>query len=190
MDDRHLDALRREARVLLRAVGGGDPAARERATTVLGARADDRFVLADALHVVAREQGASSWPVLVARATAGAIRAALDEQSPGEDGPAEVEVETDLRYPDRSPVVIHVRRRQTRFLLSDRGEAVNRSGRPDGWADTAERAVRRTGMNVSSTTGAVFVPAAGARDLDDLALRLARASLDVLDALLGLDEQE
>jgi hypothetical protein len=189
MDDRQLDALRRGARVLLRAVGAGDPTAKERATTVLGARADHRFVLADALHVMAREQGASSWPALVARAKAGAIRAALNEQSTGEDGPADVEVETDFRYPDRSPVVIHVRRRQRRFLLSDRGEAVNRSGRPAGWAETAERAVRRTGMNVSPTTGAVFVPAAGARDLDDLALRLARASLDVLEALLGLDEQ-
>jgi hypothetical protein len=49
--------------------------------------------------------------------------------------------------------------------------------------------VRRTGMNVSPTTGAVFVPAAGVRDLDDLALRLARASVEVLEALLELGEQ-
>ena len=188
MDDRQLDARRREARALLRAVGAGDPAARERAAAVLGARADERFVLADALHVVAREQGASSWPALVARARAGVVRTALDEEST-DDGPAEIEVETGLRYPDGSPVVIHVRRRETRFLLTDRAAAVNRSGRPAGWAETAERAVRRTGMNVSPTTGAVFVPAAGARDLDDLALRLARASLDVLEALLALDVQ-
>jgi hypothetical protein len=187
MDDRQLDARRREARALLRAARAGDPDARKRAAAVLGARADERFVLADALHVVAREQGASSWPALVARVRAGAVRAALDEGSPDE-GPAELEVETDLRYPDGSPVVIHVRRREARFLLTDRGEAVVRSGRPAGWTDTAERVVRRTGMNVSPTTGAVFVPAAGARDLDDLVLRLARASLDVLEALLELDE--
>ena len=190
MDDRQLDARRREARALLRAVRAGDPDARERATSVLGARVDDRFALSDALHVVAREQGASSWPALVSRARAGVVRTALQEEPTHDDEPAEVEVETDLRYPDGSPVVIHVRRRQTRFLLTDRGEALLRSGRPSGWAETAERVVRRTGMNVSPTTGAVFVPAAGARDLDDLAFRLARASLDALEALLELDEQE
>lgn len=187
MDDRQLDVRRREARALLRASRAGDPAARERAAAVLGDRADERFVLADALHVVAREQGASSWPALVARVKAGTVRSVLDEESP-EAGPAELEVETDLRYPDGSPVVIHVRRREARFLLTDHGEAVVRSGRPAGWMDAAERAVRRMGMNVSPTTGAVFVPAAGGRDLDDLALRLARASLDVMEALVELDE--
>jgi hypothetical protein len=189
MDDRQLDARRREARTLLRSVRTGNLDARARATSVLGARVDERFVLADALHVVAWEQGALSWPALVARTRAGVVRTALDGEPTHDDGRAEVEVETDLRYPDGSPVVIYVRRRQTRFLLTDRGEALSRSGRPSGWAETAERAVRRTGMNVSPTTGAVFVPAAGVRDLDDLALRLARASVEVLEALLELGEQ-
>jgi hypothetical protein len=188
MDDRQLHALRREARALLRAATSGDTVARERAAVVLRGRAERRFVLADALHVVARERGAPSWPALVARARSGAIRSALEDVTDN-DGNAEVEVETELRYPDGAPVVIVVRRRQRRLLLHDRGEAVTRSGRPQGWAEAAERAVRRSGMNVSPTTGAVFVPASGGRDLDDLALRLARSSLDVLEALVDLDER-
>jgi hypothetical protein len=188
MDDRQLDLLRREARALLRAATSGDAVARERVGAVVRRRAEGRFVLADALHVVARERGAPSWPALVARARSGAIRSALEDVADA-DGYAEVEVETDLRYPDGTPVVIEVRRRQGRLLLHDRGDAVMRSGRPQGWAEAAERAVRRSGMNVSPTTGAVFVPGSGGRDLDDLALRLARSSLGVLEALVELDER-
>jgi hypothetical protein len=185
-DDRQLDSLRREARDLLRAARSGEAAAHARAASVLADRVDERFVLADALHVVARERGARSWPDLVARARRGRIVSALDEVL-GADGCAELEVETDLRYPDGSVVVIAVRRRQHRYLLEDGGEAVRIAGRPPGWEDAAERAVRRSGMNVSHATGTVFVPSVGGRDLDDLALRLARASLDVLEALVELD---
>ena len=45
-------------------------------------------------------------------------------------------------------------------------------------------------MNVSPATGAVFVPAVGRVDLDDLAHRLARSSLDVLEALVELEEPD
>ena len=68
---------------------------------MLGARADERFLLANALHVVARERGASSWPALVAEAKRGRIVTALDEAL-DEDGRAEIEVETDLAYPEVS----------------------------------------------------------------------------------------
>jgi hypothetical protein len=85
--------------------------------------------------------------------------------------------------------VIAVRQRQRRYLLEDGGEAVQLSGRPVGWQEVAERAVRRSGMNVSRVTGAVFVPAVGGRDLDDLAVRLARASLEVLEALVELEKR-
>jgi hypothetical protein len=185
-DERQLDELRREARALQRAAATGDRDARARATAVLGARADERFVLADALYVVAREQGASSWPALVAQAKRGSIASALDDAL-DDEGRAEIEVETDLTYPDGSAVVIGVRRRRQRILLDDRGEAVRQAGRPPGWRDAAERTVLREGMNLAPETGAVFVPAVVGRDLDDLALRVARSSLDVLEALLELD---
>jgi len=185
-DDRELDALRRDARALLNAFRSGDAGAHARAATVLGDRADERFVLADALHVVAREQGAGSWPDLVARARRGAVRAALEDTLDVDDR-AEIDVETGVVFPDGSPLVVTVRQRGRRFLLEDGGESVRRAGSPSGWAAAAEQAVRRSGMNVSASTGAVFVPAVGARDLDDLAARLARASLEVYEALVELE---
>lgn len=184
-----LHALRGEAKTLLRAVSTHDPGARERAAAVLGSRVGRRFVLADALHVVAREQGAESWPALVAHVGRGPIRAALQEEADA-DGVAEIDVETPLSYPDGAPVTITVRRRGRRLVLDDRGAAVARRGRPRGWANVAERAAGRSHMNVSRTTGVVFVPAFdnGRRDLEALARRLARASLDVLEALVELED--
>lgn len=55
---------RREAKALLRAVRGGDARAQSRAYDALGERARERFVLADSLHVLAREHGFRSWPAL------------------------------------------------------------------------------------------------------------------------------
>jgi hypothetical protein len=187
VDDRELHGLRREARALQRAVASRDRVAEERASRVLGRRVERRFALADALHVVAREHGATSWPALVARARRGRVGAALDEGL-DEEGRSEVDVETSLDWPGGEPVVIAVSRRQHRYLLDDRGEAVRRAGRPAGWVTAAEAAARREGMNVSPTNGVIFVPAVGRVDLDDLAHRLARSSLDVLEALVELDE--
>ncbi len=184
--ERSLDHLRRDARRLLRAVAAGDPTARKRAATVRGVRPEQRFVLADALHVVAREQGAESWPALVARSQRGAIRSALDEAL-AEDGRAEVDVQTGLTYPDGVPLYVTIRRREHRYVLDDGGGAISRAGRPPGWADVAHDAVRPSGMNVSPTTGIVFVPVVEGRDLEELAVRLGEASLDVLEALLELD---
>jgi hypothetical protein len=72
-------------------------------------------------------------------------------------------------------------------MLDDQGEAVRRAGRPLRWREAAELAVLREGMNLAPETGAVFVPAVVGRDLDGLAPRLARSSLDVLEALLELE---
>jgi hypothetical protein len=70
-----LDEHRRDAKRLLRAFREGDSAALERARAALGDRARQRFVLADALHVVAVEHGFRSWPAFKheteARATEG-----------------------------------------------------------------------------------------------------------------------
>jgi hypothetical protein len=186
--EHELDALRRDARLLRRAVARGDVRARERAAAVVGPRVDDRFVLADALHVVARESGAPSWPALVGSVRRGPIRAGLDEEA-DESGVAEIDVETGLRFPDGAPVTIAVRRRGRRLMLDDHGDAVTKSGRPRGWADAAERAVEPSHMNLARTTGKVFVPAwdDDRGDLEELARRLARASLDVYEALLELE---
>jgi hypothetical protein len=188
VDDRELHGLRREARALQRAVASRDRVAEERASRVLGGRVERRFALADALHVVAREHGATSWPALVARARRGRVGAALDEGL-DEEGRSEVDVETSVDWPGGEPVVIAVSRRKHRYLLDDRGEAVHRAGRPAGWVAAAEAAAGREGMNVSPTNGVIFVPAVGRVDLDDLAHGLARSSLDVLEALVELDEQ-
>ena len=59
---RGVEHYRREAKALLRAVRRGDPAGAARARDALGDRVGDRFVLADALHVVAVEHGHRSWP--------------------------------------------------------------------------------------------------------------------------------
>jgi hypothetical protein len=48
--------------MLLRAVRSGDASAAARARETIGDRFDDRFVLADALHVLAVEHGHRSWP--------------------------------------------------------------------------------------------------------------------------------
>jgi hypothetical protein len=43
-------------------------------------------------------------------------------------------------------------------------------------------------MNVSRTTGAVFVPAVEGRDLESLATRVAAAALDVDEAIIETDD--
>src|SRR3954471_13549762 len=55
----NLEFQRKQAKRLLRAVHAGEPDAVERAREVLGER--ERFVLADAQHVIALEHGARSW---------------------------------------------------------------------------------------------------------------------------------
>src|SRR4051794_22059177 len=57
LSPKSLARYRDEAKALLRAHRAGDT---ERARAVLGDR--ERFVLADALHVIAREHGYRSWP--------------------------------------------------------------------------------------------------------------------------------
>ncbi|MEA2315552.1 MAG: hypothetical protein QOI03_2244, partial [Solirubrobacteraceae bacterium] len=61
---RGVEHHRREAKALVRAARSGDAQALARAHEALGERAHERFVLADALHVVAVEHGYRSWPAL------------------------------------------------------------------------------------------------------------------------------
>ncbi len=131
--DRELEAARRDARALLRGVRADDREALSRAAAVLGAHLDERFVHADALHVVARELGRDSWPALVAERRRGAIRAALDA-SLAEDGSDTIDVDTGLAYPDGTPVLVTVRRRNYRYMLDDGAIAVATSWSTDGVA--------------------------------------------------------
>lgn len=172
-----LEYYRREAKRLVRAFRAGDEAARERAARVLGERG--RFVLSDAQFVLAREHGLPSWADF--RRTLES--SPLDALAEGERG--EVVVDSGLTYGDGEPVEILVRKRLHRYLLTDRGRAVAKSGKPAGWREPAEWAAEP--MNLDRT-GAVFVPAVGGSDLRDLVVRLADASRAVHEALLVLDE--
>jgi hypothetical protein len=97
----------------------------------------------------------------------------------------EVVVDSGLAYGDGEPVEILVRKRLHRYLLTDQGRAVAKSGKPPGWREPAEWAAEP--MNVDRK-GAVFVPAVAGRDLNDLVVRLADASRAVHEALLVLDD--
>ena len=59
-----LERYRKDAKALVRAARQGDADAIARARSILGSRADDRFQLSDAQHVVAVEHGYRSWPDL------------------------------------------------------------------------------------------------------------------------------
>ena len=177
-----LDYYRKHAKALVRAHRSGDAEARARTARVLGDR--DRFLLADALHVIAREHGLRSWPELKR-----AVEASVAETSPADlpDG-AEKMVAFDVTYAGGEPVQVRVRRRAHRVDIDDRGEAVARAGRPPGWLAVAEEVVERHNLNVNRR-GVVFVPAVVGRDVESLARRIAEASLAVHSALIELDDQ-
>ena len=59
-----LEHYRKDAKRLLRAFRAGESEALQRADEVLGERAQERFQLGDAQHVVAIEHGYGSWPQL------------------------------------------------------------------------------------------------------------------------------
>jgi len=177
-----LDYYRKRAKALVRAHRRGDAEARARAARVLGDR--DRFVLADALHVIAQEHGLRSWPELKRSVESSRAGTSLTDLSDG----AEEIVIFDLAYVDGEPVQVRVRRRSHRIDIDDRGEAVERAGRPPGWLAVAEAVVESHNLNVNRR-GVVFVPAVVGRDLDSLARRVGEASLAVHGALLELDDQ-
>jgi hypothetical protein len=161
-----LERHRREAKRLTRAFRAGDAEALARAQTVLGRRAAERFVLSDAQHIVAREQGYRTWAEL---------RRELPESWI---------VDTGFRYGPDEPVRILIRRRGRRYDLDDLGDAVRLAGKGPGWRNAAAWAVEP--MNVSRQ-GVVFVGAVGGRDIDELARRLGESARAVYDALVELE---
>jgi len=81
-----------------------------------------------------------------------------------------------------------VRRRDKRYLVTDDGAAVDRSGRPAGWRDLASEVVASADLNLSRS-GAVFVPAVeGGVPVNGLVTRVAETSLAVYQELLELGE--
>ncbi len=174
-----LDHYRNEAKALVRAFRAGERPARKRAAAVLGARAEGRFLLSDAQFVLAREHDRSSWAELRHSIETSPL-AGLAELDRGE-----LVVDSGLAYGDGEPVEILIRKRLHRYLLTDRGRAVAKSGKLPGWREAAERAVEP--MNVDRK-GTVFVPAVQGRALHDLLVRLADASRAVHEALLVLDQ--
>ena len=95
----------------------------------------------------------------------------------------EVTLTTGLSYRPGHPVSIRVRKRGSRYDITDGAGAVNLAGRPDGWLATASDSAARTGMNVNRR-GVVFVTGFDKRDLADLVTRLAECSRLIYVSLL------
>ena len=163
---------RKQAKALVRAYRDGELEALSRAEAVLGTRAKDRFLLSDAQHVVAREQGLRTWGELKRAREAGPA------WIEGED----VVVPTDLSYGPGRPVEVTVRKRGWRFDISDAGRAVELAGRPEGWQDVAREVVGSFWLNVNRR-GVVFVQSNEDR-LEWLMRRVAECSVALFEALL------
>ena len=155
---------RKQAKALVRGFRAGEPDARARAQAVLGARAEERFVLADAQHVVAREAGYRTWREL--------------RES------AERVVDSGLEYVPGEPVLVRVRRRLG-VDIDDGGRAVELAGRPRGWLEAAERAVGGYALNVNRR-GVVFVATVHDAWVEELTARTAQASQAVFQELIEL----
>jgi hypothetical protein len=102
----------------------------------------------------------------------------------GERG--QTSVDSGLSYLPGEPVTVLVRKRGIRYDLSDEGRAIALAGRPPGWRAAAQRIVVAEGVNLARD-GRVFVGVVQGRDLDALAARIARTSVDVYDAVLDLE---
>jgi hypothetical protein len=165
-----LEHHRKEAKRLVRAFRAADAEAVSRARAVLGDRAAERFVLADAQHVIAREQGHRTWPELTRSLEA------VEERI----------VDTGSVYRPGEPVRVLVRRRHRSFLVTDEGAAIRLAGRPPGWREAAERVVLEDSLNLSRS-GAVFVPSVYPEMIASLAERVANVSLGVYEAVLDLE---
>jgi len=171
----NLEHCRKDAKRLLRGVSAGDAGALARARAVLGDRVEQRFVLADAQHVVAGERGYRSWPAL-AREAAGPDR-------------SESRIDTGLEYRPSDPVCVWLVRRDRRVSVSDHGAALRKAGAAPGWQRASARVLAEFDVNIARA-GAVWLPvvAAGPGE-DDVVRRVGRASLVFYQELLELEEE-
>ena len=167
-----MEYYRKQAKALVRAFRAEDLPAVRRADAVLGGRAQERFALSDAQHVVAREHGFRTWQDL---------RHALESLPVWIDG-EDVTVATGLLYAPSEPVEVVVRKRGWRFDVSDAGTAVELAGRPHGWATVAGRVAHAFAINVNRR-GVVFVQSNEGR-LESLIARVAECSAALYEELL------
>lgn len=165
---------RKQAKALVRAHRAGEPEAIARAEAVLGTRARQRFLLSDAQHVVAHEQGFRTWRDLTH------ARESPDAWTDGTD----VVMPTRAIYGPGRSVEVVVRKRGWRYDISDGGRAVELAGRPPGWRDVADRVAEEQALNVNRS-GVVFVQANEAR-LEHLVARVAECSRELYEELLEL----
>ena len=88
------------------------------------------------------------------------------------------------------PVEIFIRRRGYWTELDDGGEAIRRSGTPEGWLEAAGRIAAVEGMNVSrnGVVGVKYGERSG-HDLDEITGRLADTARAIYLTLLDLSEE-
>lgn len=159
---------RKQAKALVRAYRAGEREAVRRVEAILGDRARERFLLSDAQHVVAREQGYRTWHELKH----------AQEWRDGKD----VVFDTGLHYAPGQPVEVVVRKRGWRFDVSDGGQAVDLAGRGDGWLDAAQQIADAHALNVNRR-GLVFVQSNEER-LERLIPHIADCSVAIYQELL------
>jgi len=175
-----LERLRKDGKALLRAHRAGDADAEARARRVLGTRAEERFRLGDAQHVIAVELGFRSWPRLQA-----AARAAVP---PAQVGAPPVErVETPTTYAPGDPVRLRIVTRRWPEV-DDQGGAVTRAGRPPGWLAATARVARELEVNANraGVLSLPVVPCGPGRA--EIVRRVAAASAALYGELLELDQ--
>ena len=153
----------------------GRPAAVARGERVDGYREAVRLLL---------EAGAEPSPGM-AEVAADAVAVLLEDALARGAARDEREVVSELEYAPGEPVRVRVRWRERRCRLDDGGAAVERTGRPPTWAETADRVVAEQGLNVSRA-GVVFVDVVAGRDIDALIAKVAATSVAVHDAILEL----
>jgi hypothetical protein len=176
-----VEHYRKEAKELVRRYAAREGDAVARAHAVIGARADERFLLADAQYVVAVEHGHPSWPAFKRAFEPAGLGALLGVER------AEIVLDSGLRYTEGKPVEVVVKKRTHRYAVGDGGNAVALAGKPHGWLPVAADLVEEFSVNVNRR-GVVLVGTVYPEMLARLVAQVAAASLAVYQALLELDD--
>lgn len=181
----NLEHHRKKAKRLLRAFSSNEPEALARVNAALGGRAEVRFQLSDAQHVIALESGYRCWPEL--RRAAEAVVAAADS-----DSRSEIVIDTGLEYRPADPVLVRVVRRGQRSRgiaegITDDGAAVAKAGRPPSWHEAVERVFQEFDVNISRR-GVVSLPVVPVGPTEvEVVRRIGEASLALYQEILDLD---
>ena len=181
----NLEHHRKAAKRLLRAFNTGDREALTRADEALGGRARSRFLLSDAQHVIAVEEGYRSWPEL---------KRALESADPQRPASAiaharsETTFDSGLEYGPGDPVRVRVLRREHRTSVTDGGAAIGKAGRPPRWREAAQRVNSEWDVNISQS-GVISLPVVALGPCEERVVRrIAEAALGLYQELLDLEE--